>query len=53
MVNSCWSWLVNKTGAQDIALYAMRNSNVICAVVAPTFGDLRRVCLVVHQDCFL
>ena len=37
-------WGKTKTGAQDIALYAMRNSNVICAVVAPTFGDLRRVC---------
>ncbi len=37
-------WGKTKTGAQDIALYAMRNANVICAVVAPTFGDLRRVC---------
>jgi len=37
-------WGKTKTGAQDIAIYAMRNPNVICAVVAPTFGDLRRVC---------
>jgi len=37
-------WGKTRTGAQDIALYAMRNPNTICAVVAPTFGDLRRVC---------
>jgi phage terminase large subunit-like protein len=37
-------WGKTKTGAQDIAIYAIRNPNVICAVVAPTFGDLRRVC---------
>jgi len=37
-------WGKTKTGAQDIAIYAMKHPNVICAVVAPTFGDLRRVC---------
>ena len=35
-------WGKARTGAQDIALYALKpNSN--CAV-APTHGDLRRVC---------
>ena len=37
-------WGKTRTGAQDIALYALRNPDTICAVVAPTFGDLRRVC---------
>lgn len=37
-------WGKTRTGAQDIALYALRNPNTICAVVAPTAGDLRRVC---------
>lgn len=37
-------WGKTRTGAQDIALYALRNPNTISAVVAPTFGDLRRVC---------
>ena len=37
-------WGKTRTGAQDIALFALRNPNTICAVVAPTFGDLRRVC---------
>ena len=37
-------WGKTRTGAQDIALYALRNPNSICAVVAPTHGDLRRVC---------
>lgn len=37
-------WGKTRTGAQDIALYALRNPNTINAVVAPTFGDLRRVC---------
>ena len=37
-------WGKTRTGAQDIALYALRNPNTICAVVAPTHGDLRRVC---------
>ena len=37
-------WGKTRTGAQDIALYALRNPNTTCAVVAPTAGDLRRVC---------
>lgn len=37
-------WGKTRTGAQDIALYALRNPKTICAVVAPTAGDLRRVC---------
>ena len=37
-------WGKTRTGAQDIALYALRNPNSLCAVVAPTFGDLSRVC---------
>lgn len=37
-------WGKTRTGAEDIALYALRNPNSICAVVAPTHGDLRRVC---------
>lgn len=37
-------WGKTRTGAQDIALYALRNPNTISAVVAPTSGDLRRVC---------
>ena len=32
------------TGAYDIVNYAMNNPNTISAVLAPTFGDLRRVC---------
>ena len=53
-------WGKTRTGAQDIALYALRNPNSICAVVAPTFGDLRRVCFggpsgllsIIPQDCY-
>ena len=37
-------WGKTRTGAQDTILYALRNPNTICAVVAPTHGDLRRVC---------
>ena len=37
-------WGKTRTGAQDIAHYALTNRDTICAVVAPTFGDLRRVC---------
>lgn len=37
-------WGKTRTGAEDIALFALRNPNSICAVVAPTHGDLRRVC---------
>jgi len=37
-------WGKTRTGAQDIAAYAMAHPNVICGVIAPTGGDLRRVC---------
>lgn len=54
-------WGKTRTGAQDIALYALRNPNVNCAVVAPTHGDLRRVCFggqsgllsIIPKECFL
>ena len=54
-------WGKTRTGAQDIALYALRNPNSNCAVVAPTHGDLRRVCFggpsglisIIPKDCFL
>ena len=53
-------WGKTRTGAQDLALYALRNPNSICAVVAPTHGDLRRVCFdgnsgllsVIPEECF-
>jgi len=53
-------WGKTRTGAQDIALYALRNPNSICAVVAPTAGDLRRVCFggpsglisILPKECF-
>lgn len=38
-------WGKTKTGAEDIVSYAMRHPNSICAVVAPTLGDLRRTCI--------
>ncbi len=37
-------WGKTRTGSFDIVNYALRNSNSICAIVAPTTGDLRRVC---------
>ena len=37
-------WGKTRTGAQDIVNFALRYPNTISAVVAPTFGDLRRVC---------
>ena len=54
-------WGKTRTGAQDIALYALRNPNSQCAVVAPTHGDLRRVCFggpsgllsIIPPECFL
>ena len=54
-------WGKTRTGAQDIALYALRNPNSQCAVVAPTHGDLRRVCFggpsgllsIIPPDCFI
>lgn len=46
------------TGAYNTVLYALRNPNVNCAVVAPTHGDLRRVCFsamtqIIPKDCLL
>ena len=38
-------WGKTRTGAQDIVSYAMQNAGTICAVVAPTLGDLRRTCI--------
>jgi len=54
-------WGKTRTGAQDIALYALRNPNSNCAVVAPTHGDLRRVCFggpsglisIIPPECFI
>ncbi|WP_219332652.1 hypothetical protein, partial [Oenococcus oeni] len=37
-------WGKTKTGAQDIAEYALTNEGVICGVVAPTAADVRDVC---------
>lgn len=37
-------WGKTRTGAEDCIRYAFENPNTITAVVAPTFGDLRRVC---------
>lgn len=53
-------WGKTRTGAQDIALYALRNPNTISAVIAPTFGDLRRVCFggqsgllsIIPKECY-
>ena len=53
-------WGKTRTAPQDIALFALRNPNTICAVVAPTFGDLRRVCFngpsgllsIIPPECF-
>jgi len=53
-------WGKTRTGAQDIALYALRNPDTISAVIAPTHGDLRRVCFggpsgllsIIPDDCF-
>lgn len=54
-------WGKTRTGAQDIALFALRNANTNCAVVAPTAGDLRRVCFggnsgllsIIPKECYL
>lgn len=53
-------WGKTRTGAQNIALYALRNPNTISAVVAPTAGDLRRVCFggpsgltsIIPKECY-
>ena len=42
-------WGKTRTGAQDIAAYAMSNPKSICGVIAPTKGDLRRVCFEGHS----
>lgn len=36
-------WGKTRVGAMDILIYALSNPKVHCAVVVPTFGDLRRV----------
>ena len=49
------------TGAYDIINFATQNPNTISAVVAPTFGDIRRVCFegvsgilqLIPQECLL
>lgn len=54
-------WGKTRTGAADIALYAVENPNSMCAVVVPTFGDIRRVAFggvsglmsVIPRDCLL
>jgi len=53
-------WGKTLTGASDIVNYALRYSKSRCAVVAPTFGDLRRVCFegesgvlaLIPQECY-
>ena len=37
-------WGKTLTGAYDIIQYCLINPNSICGVVAPTYGDLKRVC---------
>ena len=37
-------WGKTLTGAYDIIQYCLLNPNTISAVVAPTYGDLRRIC---------
>lgn len=54
-------WGKTRTGAMDAMIYALRNPEVQVAVVAPTFGDLRRVCFggvsgilkFLPRECFL
>jgi len=54
-------WGKTRTGAQDIVTYALRHPNSNCAVVAPTHGDLRRVCFggpsgllsIIPKECFI
>jgi len=36
-------WGKTRVGAMDTLIYALRHPNVQCAVITPTFGDLRRV----------
>ncbi len=37
-------WGKTLTGAYDILQYCLLNEGVICGVVAPTYGDIKRVC---------
>lgn len=37
-------WGKTRTGAETLVSYALKTPNVICGVIAPTSGDLRRVC---------
>ena len=54
-------WGKTRTGAQDAAIYACTNPDVQVAVVAPTHGDLRRVCFggpsgllsIIPKECLL
>ena len=54
-------WGKTRTGAQDAAIYACTNPDVQVAVVAPTNGDLRRVCFggpsgllsIIPKECLL
>jgi len=36
-------WGKTRTGAHDIINYALKNSDTVSAVIAPTYGDLKRV----------
>ena len=36
-------WGKTKSGVMDIIQYCLINDNVVCGVVAPTYGDLKRV----------
>jgi len=54
-------WGKTRTGAEDIAFYALSNPESICAVVTPTFGDIRRVAFggpsglmsIIPKECLL
>ena len=54
-------WGKTRTGAQDAAIYACTHEKVQVAVVAPTHGDLRRVCFggpsgllnIIPKECLL
>ena len=54
-------WGKTRTGAEDIAFYALSNPQTISAVVTPTFGDIRRVAFggvsglmsIIPKDCLM
>jgi len=54
-------WGKTRTGAEDIAFFALSNPESICAVVTPTFGDIRRVAFggpsglmsIIPKECLL